>query len=90
MIKPLRPMSTVRSCASVAQFYGDLYVIGGGDCHVWYDTVQSYCLVADVWKQCPSLREKMGSLVAATTNNKFLQWVVGTELIALQMLRCLI
>ncbi|KAM0994458.1 hypothetical protein ACFX2A_010117 [Malus domestica] len=41
MIKPLRPMSTVRSFVSVAQFYGDLYVIGGGDGHVWYDTSYS-------------------------------------------------
>lgn len=38
MIKPLRPMSSVRSYASVAQLNGDLYVIGGGNGHVWYDT----------------------------------------------------
>ncbi|CAN6715472.1 unnamed protein product [Malus baccata var. baccata] len=52
MMKPLRPISAVCAYASVAQLYGDLYVIGGGN------------------GQCPSLREKKGSLAAATTNNK--------------------
>ncbi|XP_009373092.1 uncharacterized protein LOC103962148 [Pyrus x bretschneideri] len=70
MIKPLRPMSSVRSYASVAQLNGDLYVIGGGNGHVWYDTVESYSPGTDEWKQCPSLREKKGSLAAATTNSK--------------------
>ncbi|KAM1110735.1 hypothetical protein ACFX19_010098 [Malus domestica] len=41
MMKPLRPISAVCAYASVAQLYGDLYVIGGGNGQVWYDTVES-------------------------------------------------
>lgn len=97
VIKSLRPMSSVRSYASVTQLNGDLYVIGGGNSLVWYDTgsrsfsllnlflvginffltflwsfseVESYCPAEDQWKPCPSLREKKGSLAAATTHNK--------------------
>lgn len=70
VIKSLRPMSSVRSYASVTQLNGDLYVIGGGNSLVWYDTVESYCPAENQWKPCPSLREKKGSLAAATTHNK--------------------
>ncbi|KAM5560560.1 hypothetical protein ABKV19_021632 [Rosa sericea] len=76
VIKSLGPMSSVRAYASVAKLNGDLYVIGGGagavggDGAVWYDTVESYCPADEQWKVCPSLREKKGSLAAATTNNK--------------------
>ncbi|KAM2891996.1 hypothetical protein COP2_010215 [Malus domestica] len=65
MIKPLRPMSTVRSCASVAQFYGDLYVIGGGDCHVWYDTdVEMLDLEVGRWIRTQSMLQKRMALAA--------------------------
>lgn len=38
MIKSLSPMSSVRSYSSAAQLNGELYVIGGGNGYVWYDT----------------------------------------------------
>lgn len=38
VIKSLRPMNSVRSYASVAQLNGELYVIGGGNGQIWYDT----------------------------------------------------
>lgn len=38
VIKSLSPMNSVRSYASVAQLNGDLYIIGGGNGNLWYDT----------------------------------------------------
>lgn len=38
VIKSLRPMNSVRSYASVAQLNGELYVIGGGNGQIWYET----------------------------------------------------
>lgn len=35
-----------------------------------FSEVESYCPAEDQWKPCPSLREKKGSLAAATTHNK--------------------
>lgn len=35
-----------------------------------FSEVESYCPAEDQWKICPSLREKKGSLAAATANNK--------------------
>ncbi|KAF3448893.1 hypothetical protein FNV43_RR09609 [Rhamnella rubrinervis] len=70
VIKSLRPMSSVRSYASVAQLNGELYVIGGGNGQTWYDTVESYCPANDQWTQRPSLSQNNGSLAGATANNK--------------------
>ena len=36
--KSVKPMNSVRSYASVARLNGELYVLGGGDGHLWYDT----------------------------------------------------
>lgn len=50
VIKSLRPMSSVRSYASVAQLNGELYVFGGGDGYMWYDTgMSSYRLFKNVF-----------------------------------------
>lgn len=38
VIKSLRPMNSVRSFSSAAQLKGELYVFGGGNGNVWYDT----------------------------------------------------
>lgn len=37
VVKSLKPMSSVRSYASVVQLNGELYVFGGGNGCVWYD-----------------------------------------------------
>ncbi|KAM1307700.1 hypothetical protein ACFX13_010173 [Malus domestica] len=65
MIKPLRPMSTVCSFVSVAQCYGDLYVIGGGDGLVWYDTdVEMLDLEVGRWIRTQSMLQKCMALAA--------------------------
>lgn len=43
VLKSLRPMNSVRSYASVAQLNGEVYVMGGGNGQVWYDTGISPC-----------------------------------------------
>ena len=43
VIKSLKPMSSVRSYASVVQLNGDIYVFGGGNGYVWYDTGTRSC-----------------------------------------------
>ncbi|KAI4353465.1 hypothetical protein L6164_002413 [Bauhinia variegata] len=70
VIKPLKPMSTVRSYASVAQLNGDIYIFGGGDGTLWYDTVESYSPLCNQWTLCPSLAQKKGSLAGAALNSK--------------------
>ncbi|XP_059462373.1 uncharacterized protein LOC132191396 isoform X3 [Corylus avellana] len=70
VIKSLRPMSSVRSYASVAQLNDELYVFGGGDGYMWYDTVESYRPANDQWTLRPSLSQKKGSLAGATLDNK--------------------
>ncbi|XP_062165842.1 uncharacterized protein LOC133872362 isoform X2 [Alnus glutinosa] len=70
VIKSLRPMSSIRSYASVAQLNGELYVFGGGDGYMWYDTVESYSPANDQWTLRPSLNQKKGSLAGATLDNK--------------------
>ncbi|KAK7395047.1 hypothetical protein VNO78_15589 [Psophocarpus tetragonolobus] len=70
VMKSLKPMSSVRSYASVAQLNGEIYVFGGGNGYVWYDTVESYNSVHDNWTLCPSLNQKKGSLSGAALNNK--------------------
>uniref|UniRef100_A0A6N2MKN7 DCD domain-containing protein n=1 Tax=Salix viminalis TaxID=40686 RepID=A0A6N2MKN7_SALVM len=69
-MKSLRPMSSVRSYASVVQFHEELYVFGGGNGQLWYDTVESYNPANDQWTPRPSLTKKKGSLAGATLNEK--------------------
>ncbi|CAJ1808732.1 unnamed protein product [Sphenostylis stenocarpa] len=70
VIKSLKPMSSVRSYASVVQLNGEIYVFGGGNGYVWYDTVESYDPVHDNWTMYPSLNQKKGSLSGAAFNGK--------------------
>ena len=46
VVKSLRPMSSVRSYASVVQFHEELYVFGGGNGQLWYDTGMSSLIVS--------------------------------------------
>ncbi|KAF7845261.1 ring canal kelch-like protein isoform X2 [Senna tora] len=71
VLKSLKPMSSVRSYASVVQSNGELYVFGGGDgSECWYDTVESYNPISDKWTLWPSLNQKKGSLAGAALSNK--------------------
>ncbi|XP_047147677.1 kelch-like protein 12 [Vigna umbellata] len=68
--KPLKPMNSVRSYASVVRLNSEIYVFGGGNGCVWYDTVESYNPVDDNWTMCPSLNKKKGSLSGAALYGK--------------------
>ncbi|KAK7339975.1 hypothetical protein VNO77_20665 [Canavalia gladiata] len=70
VIKSLKPMSSVRSYASVVWLNGEIYVFGGGNGYVWYDTVESYNPVHDIWTVGPSLNQKKGSLSGAALDDK--------------------
>ncbi|KAL9276984.1 hypothetical protein ACSQ67_025470 [Phaseolus vulgaris] len=78
VIKPCKPMNLVRSYASVVRLNGGIYVFGGGNGYIWYDTIESYNPVHDNWTMHPSLNQKKGSLSdndnfhAASTNTTFL------------------
>lgn len=51
VIKSLSPMNSVRSYASVAQLNGELYIIGGGNGHLWYNTgMFSHCCSFFHWE----------------------------------------
>ncbi|KAM0991620.1 hypothetical protein ACFX2J_009916 [Malus domestica] len=65
MTKPLSPMSAVRSYASAAQLYGNLYVIGGSNGQVCYDTdVEMLDLNAGRWIHTQSMLQKRMALAA--------------------------
>lgn len=70
IIKSLRPMSSVRSYASLAKLNGDLYVIGGGYSGSWYNTVESYNPLNNDWTSLPCLNEQKGGLAATTLYEK--------------------
>ncbi|PIN26334.1 hypothetical protein CDL12_00920 [Handroanthus impetiginosus] len=70
VLRSLKPMSSVRSYASVARFNGELYVFGGGTASTWYDTVESYNAVNNEWTLRPSLNKEKGSLAGAALNGK--------------------
>ena len=42
VIKPCKPMNSVRSYASVVRLNGEIYVFGGGNGYIWYDTGMRY------------------------------------------------
>ncbi|QCE12062.1 kelch-like protein 18 [Vigna unguiculata] len=42
LTKPLKPMNSVRSYASVVRLNSEIYVLGGGNGYVWYDTVHMF------------------------------------------------
>ncbi|XP_074264474.1 uncharacterized protein LOC141586966 isoform X2 [Silene latifolia] len=73
IIKPLCPMHSVRSYASVTRFNGEIYVIGGGPGgheDLWYDTAECYNPVNNVWTSLPCLSKKKGSLASLTLHDK--------------------
>ncbi|KAG8374458.1 hypothetical protein BUALT_Bualt11G0134300 [Buddleja alternifolia] len=70
VLRSLNPMSSARSCTSVAKLNGELYVFGGGTGSTWCDTVESYNAVNNEWTVRPSLKEKKGSLAAAALDGK--------------------
>ncbi|CAJ2670869.1 unnamed protein product [Trifolium pratense] len=70
VIKSLKPMNCLRSYASVVEFNGQIYVFGGGDDRVWFDSVESYNPISDNWTLCPSMNRKKGSLSGAALNDK--------------------
>ncbi|KAH9620293.1 hypothetical protein KSS87_005399 [Heliosperma pusillum] len=73
IIKPLCPMHSARSYASLTRFNGEIYVIGGGPGgheDSWYDTAECYNPVNNVWTSLPCLSKKKGSLAALTLHDK--------------------
>ncbi|GFP99251.1 kelch-like protein 1 [Phtheirospermum japonicum] len=70
VLRSLKPMSSVRSYASVASFNGELFVFGGGTGSTWYDTVESYNFANDEWTQRPCLSKGKGSLGGAALDGK--------------------
>ncbi|KAG5085762.1 hypothetical protein JHK82_053159 [Glycine max] len=46
VIKSLKPMSSIRSYASIVWLNGEMYVFGGGNGYVWYDTAAIMSKVA--------------------------------------------
>lgn len=70
LIRSLKPMSCIRSYASVVELNGEIYALGGGDGCLWHDTVESYDLARDQWTLRPSLSIAKGSLAGGTLNNK--------------------
>ncbi|KAK2414788.1 DCD (Development and Cell Death) domain protein [Trifolium repens] len=70
VIKSLKPMSCLRSYASVVELNGEIYVFGGGDDCVWFDSVESYNPIYDNWTLCPSMNRKKGSLSGAALDGK--------------------
>ncbi|XP_073144028.1 uncharacterized protein [Henckelia pumila] len=70
VLKSLKPMSSIRSYASVARLDKELYVFGGGDGSLLYDTVESYNPVNNQWTLRPSLKRKKGHLASATIHGK--------------------
>ncbi|KAF3433326.1 hypothetical protein FNV43_RR24428 [Rhamnella rubrinervis] len=70
VLESLSPMNLVRSYASAAKFNGQIYVFGGGDGKMWYDTVESYDPVRNQWSRCPPLTQRKGSLAGVSYNDK--------------------
>ncbi|CAN4115859.1 unnamed protein product [Withania somnifera] len=70
VLKPLKPMNSVRAYASGVKLNGEFYVFGGGIGSLWYDTVESYNPADDEWTVCPCLKEKKGSLAGAVLKDK--------------------
>ncbi|KAK4345645.1 hypothetical protein RND71_035821 [Anisodus tanguticus] len=71
VLKSLKAMNSVRSYASVAKLYGELYVFRGRTGRLWYDTVESYSPADNEWTLRSSLHTKKGTLASATLKDKF-------------------
>ncbi|KAL8036779.1 hypothetical protein ABFX02_12G181000 [Erythranthe guttata] len=71
VLRSLKPMSYIRSYASVARCNEELYVFGGGSgSMMWYDTVESYNAGNNEWTLRPSMNKEKGSLAGAALNGK--------------------
>ncbi|XP_038885976.1 uncharacterized protein LOC120076281 [Benincasa hispida] len=70
IMESLPAMRSVRSHASTAKLNGEIYVLGGVNGNVWYDTVESYNLGNRQWVNQPSMGRKKGSLAGISLNNK--------------------
>ncbi|KAL4572429.1 hypothetical protein LXL04_019206 [Taraxacum kok-saghyz] len=67
---PLHPMNAERCYAAITKLEDDFFVFGGGTRGQWFDTVESYNVVANEWTTCPPLNRKNGSLAGATVNDR--------------------
>ncbi|KAK7247081.1 hypothetical protein RIF29_41958 [Crotalaria pallida] len=70
VIKSFKPMSAARLCTSSLQLNGEIYVFGGGNGHVRFETVESYSPICNKWTLCTSLNQKKGSLAEVSLNKK--------------------
>ncbi|KAG9142051.1 hypothetical protein Leryth_022464 [Lithospermum erythrorhizon] len=66
LMRPLSPMTFLRSYSSVTSLNGQLYVLGGALENLWYDTVEFYSPTTDKWGRLPSLSKKKGSMASAS------------------------
>nr|GMD50937.1 kelch-like protein 3 [Ipomoea batatas] len=69
-MESLSPMTFQRTCHSVANLNGEVYVLGGVYGDETYDTVESYNPKTNQWCQRPSLNHKKQSLAGASLYNK--------------------
>ncbi|XP_073297665.1 uncharacterized protein [Primulina huaijiensis] len=69
LVKPL-VSTTVRSYASAAKLNGEIYVFGGVQSGVWYDTVELYNPTNGQCIQRPSLNRRKGSSAGASLCEK--------------------
>ncbi|GMI73413.1 hypothetical protein HRI_001010600 [Hibiscus trionum] len=60
MMRTWTSMSFLRSYSSAAKFNDELYILGGVDCNLWYDTVASYNPRSNQWTSHPPLNQKKG------------------------------
>ncbi|XP_039049216.1 uncharacterized protein LOC120190160 [Hibiscus syriacus] len=61
MMRTWTSMSFLRSYSSAAKFSDELYILGGVDCNLWYDTVESYNPRSNRWTSHPPFNQKKGS-----------------------------
>lgn len=72
IVKPAKPMNSVRSYASATVLNGLIYNIGGwnGYDNQWCDTAECYNPLTNEWISCPSLSERKGCLASASLHDK--------------------
>ena len=52
VLKPLQSMNFIRSYTVVAQLNGEIYAIGGGHDHVWYNAGMFHCYNLSLRRTC--------------------------------------
>ncbi|KAF9597504.1 hypothetical protein IFM89_019031 [Coptis chinensis] len=72
IVRSVKPMSSLRSNASAAVLNGLIYNFGGWNSYsnLWYDTVECYDPLSNMWFSCPKLHEKKGCLASASLGNR--------------------